>query len=100
MSISEFVSLSALLAVEGAPSFSVDALLGPFALLVAALIAVGVLWREDRRVYRERIADLTGQRDRAEAREEVATTGWKTQTDANALLAADVAGRRRSSDGK
>lgn len=75
-----------------------EALFGPFALLVGALIAVGVLWREDRRVYRERIEELRGQRDRAEGREALATAGWKAQTDANAVLAADAAGRRRRTD--
>lgn len=59
--------------------FGPEALLGPFALLVAALIAVGVLWREDRRVYRERVADLREARDKALA-------GWQAQTDANETL--------------
>lgn len=69
--------------------FSADALLGPFALLVAALVAVGVLWREDRRVYRERIDDLKQQRD-------IAVSGWTTQTEANRVLAEDVLKRRPS----
>lgn len=93
--------MTRLLLAEPIPiSFDGSALLGPFALLVAALIAVGVLWREDRRVYRERIEDLKGQRDRAEAREALATAGWKTQTDANAILVGDLDGRRRKTDGR
>lgn len=86
--------------------FGPEALLGPFALLVGALIAVGVLWREDRRVYKERVADLMAQRDSANAREAVALAGWQEQTSANTKLAAAwternriEAGRRRRSDG-
>lgn len=54
--------------------------LGPTGALVLALIGIIALWREDRRVYKERIADLTAQRDFNAA-------GWKAQTDANAKLA-------------
>ena len=75
-------------ATFGADGISTDALLGPFALLVGCLIAVAVLWREDRRVYRERIDDLRTQRDFNAA-------GWKTQTDANAALVVELAAARR-----
>lgn len=76
--------------VDGLP-FGPEALIGPFALLVAALIAVAVLWREDRRVYRERIDDLKAQRDYAAA-------GWKTATEALAKLAARERRRRNEDD--
>lgn len=79
------------------------ALLGPVAALACALVAVGALWREDRRVYRERIDDLKAQRDGANAREAVALAGWREQTDANVDLAkawndrnASEASRRRN----
>lgn len=61
-----------------------ESLVGPSAALVGALIAVGVLWREDRRVYKERISDLKEQLA-------VAHEGWTAQTAANAVLAPAVA---------
>ena len=78
-------------AAEGDISFGADALLGPSALLVGALIGVGVLWREDRRIYRERIAELRADRD-------LATEGWKAQTDANAALVAENAALARTNE--
>lgn len=62
-------------------------LLGPSALLVASLIVVAVLWREDRRVYRERIVELQTQRDLANTRADLNAQGWKEQTEANGELA-------------
>lgn len=66
-------------------------LIGPSALAVGALIAVGALWREDRRIYRERIADLSGRLD-------VATAGWSAQTAANAKLVEQMAIERAARD--
>lgn len=59
-----------------------DALLGPFAALAGAIIIIGALWREDRRVYKERITELREQRD-------LATVGWSAQTAANVELVAE-----------
>lgn len=68
-----------------------DQLTGPLAALVGALVAVGVLWREDRRVYKERIGELRGDRD-------LATEGWKAQTDANAVLVGENAALARTNE--
>jgi len=65
----------------------VEALLGPTALLVAALIAVGVLWRDHTRAD----ADDRAQRD-------VAITGWKDATAAVNRLSAAL--ERQNRDGK
>jgi hypothetical protein len=51
-------------------------LLGPTAALVGAVIAVGALWREHIRA----VADVRAQRD-------LATAGWRAQTDATNRLA-------------
>ena len=74
-------NMLAALAVE-APvlAFDPSTFLGPAGALAIALVAVAALWREDRRVYKERILDLRTQRDANAA-------GWKEQTDANADLA-------------
>lgn len=71
-------------AADGLPPIVFDpgVYLGPVGALAIALVAVGALWREDRRVYKERIADLTAQRD-------LNAAGWKEQTEANAKLAAN-----------
>ena len=61
-----------------------DALLGPLALLVGALIAVGVLWR----LVLSYIADLKAQRDKA-------IDGWMAQTTATDRLANAVEVRNR-----
>ena len=63
----------------------------PNAIAVIALIALGVLWREDRRVYKERITDLAVQRD-------IATEGWKAQTDANTALVSENATLSRTNE--
>ncbi len=57
-----------------------DALLGPLALTVGALLAIGYLTRFIVTFIRETIADLKAQRDEAIA-------GWRAQTTATDRLA-------------
>ena len=96
--------------------------LGPTAALAVALVAVGVLWREDRKNSAARISDLITQYearlvDAAEyAKREIASRdvtitrlvgerdlnrdGWRVQTDANAKLAEAWEARNRAEDGR
>ena len=64
-----------------------DALLGPAALLVGALIAVGVLWREHTKQDAKRDAQL-----------DEAIAGWRAQTTATDRLAnaTEIRNRRES----
>ena len=71
------------------PTFDWSTILGPTGALVIALIAVGALWREDRRVYKERIDDLKASRD-------FNRDGWREATDANKVLAEAIAERDRA----
>lgn len=56
-----------------------EAVLGPYGLLVAALIAIGVLWRDHQAADRARNTQL-----------DVALSGWRDQTDATRELTAEL----------
>lgn len=65
-----------------------DALLGPLALTVGALLGIGWLARFIVQFIRDTITDLKAQRD-------VAIEGWRDQTKATDRLAAAVESRNR-----
>jgi hypothetical protein len=74
--------------------------LGPTAALAVALVAVGVLWREDRKSGAARIADKDLQIADLKADRDLNRDGWKAQTDANAKLAEAWEARNRAEDGR
>lgn len=84
------------LAGDGPPSQAglvPDELLGPYGLLIAALVVVGVLYRSldgaQKRIVElsaeaGRVPDLIARAERAEKIADVAVAGWREQTDASA----------------
>lgn len=75
-----------LVLADAAPVVPFD-LIGPTGVAAVGLVAVAALWREDRRVYKERVDELKVQIVEEKATTSVATAGWREQTAANAELA-------------
>lgn len=84
------LAASALTLAGGTPQEAAivpDELLGPYALLVAALLVVGVLWRAYLGGQKAIIEGVTTRAVKAEGLLDVAVAGWRDQTGASAKSA-------------